>query len=411
MSGIAWLLGKVIRSGALRLIDETGRTHNIGDGSPACCTLQLNQRLSTWRFLINPSLYMSEAYVDGLWGLAEGSLADFMALSARNWANLTGFPPVREVRRLRRLGERLGQYNPIGIARKNVAHHYDLSDRLFDLFLDADRNYSCAYFLRPDDSLERAQEQKQCHLAAKLLLDDSALTVLDIGSGWGGLGLYLAKAADCRVTGVTLSAQQHKASRKRARRAGLSDRVDFRLQDYRELDGKFDRIVSVGMFEHVGKRNYDEFFNRIASLLADDGVAVLHSIGRFDQPCPVNPFIRKHIFPGADVPCLSEVLASVEGSGLLATDVEVLRLHYAETLRLWRERFLKNRRRIAKIYDERFCRMWELYLAGCEMGFRYQGLMVFQLQLAKRQDALPLTREYMFEWERDQGEQQMQAAE
>jgi cyclopropane-fatty-acyl-phospholipid synthase len=294
-----------------------------------------------------------------------------------------------------------------------VAHHYDLSGRLYDLFLDRDRQYSCAYFTHAHDDIEQAQADKKRHIAAKLRLDEGAGTILDIGSGWGGLGLYLAKVSGGRVVGVTLSEEQHKLSGQRAQEAGLAGRVDFRLQDYRTLDGRFDRIVSVGMFEHVGKRHYREFFDKVHALLDDNGVALLHTIARFNEPGPIHPFMRKYIFPGADVPTLSEMLPEIEKSGLLVADIEILRLHYAETLRLWRKRFEENRAAIRALYDERFCRMWEAYLIGCEMGFRHQGLMVAQIQLVRRQEALPLTRDYMVDWERRQKshERRPQAAE
>ena len=232
------------------------------------------------------------------------------------------------------------------------------------------------------------------------------MNVLDIGSGWGGLGLYIADVSDADVTGVTLSTEQHKLSNERAKTAGIDERVRFRLQDYRELPEKFDRIVSVGMFEHVGKKNYAEFFDKLRDLLTDDGVAVIHSIGRLDRPNAINPFIRKYIFPGADVPALSEVMPVVEKSGLICTDIEILRLHYAETLRHWREAFEARRDEVAAIYDEKFCRMWDLYLVICEMGFRYENLMVFQIQLTKSLETVPLTRDYMVDWERAQADKE-----
>jgi len=255
--------------------------------------------------------------------------------------------------------------------------------------------YSCAYFREPGISLEQAQIEKKRLLTAKLNIDRPGLKVLDIGSGWGGLGLHLAGEAGCDVTGVTLSVEQHRVSQDRARVAGLDGHISFDLRDYREIQGSFDRIVSVGMFEHVGKGNYLEFFSKIRDLLADDGVCVLHTIGRSNEPGPINPFIRKYIFPGSDVPCLSEVLPIVERTGLLVTDIEVLRLHYAETLRHWRQRFQANRARIRELYDERFCRMWEIYLGGTELSFIHQNMVVFQIQLTKRLDAVPLTRDYM----------------
>jgi cyclopropane-fatty-acyl-phospholipid synthase len=291
------------------------------------------------------------------------------------------------------------QYNWLGRARRNVAHHYDLSDTLYDLFLDTDRQYSCAYFAGPDESIETAQANKKRHIAAKLLLKPGQ-RVLDIGCGWGGLALYLAKECSVDVTGLTLSKEQCRVAERRAAAAGLADRVRFELLDYRQMAGTFDRIVSVGMFEHVGVVHYPAFFAKLNQLLAADGVALLHAIGRKDGPGATNPWLRKYIFPGGYSPALSEVVPVVERTGLWLTDVEILRLHYAETLKTWRHRFLANRERIRALYDERFCRMWEFYLAGCEMAFRHQGQIVFQMQLAKSIDAVPLTRDYITDWER-----------
>jgi cyclopropane-fatty-acyl-phospholipid synthase len=295
---------------------------------------------------------------------------------------------------------RLHQYNPLPRARQNAAHHYDLSDQLYELFLDKDRQYSCAYFHDSTDDLEMAQLNKMRHLAAKLLVRPGH-TVLDIGSGWGGLALYLAGECGADVTGLTLSVEQHKVAERRAAAAGLSDRVRFRLRDYREELGHYDRIVSVGMFEHVGVNHYDAFFAKLKSLLTPDGIALLHSIGRKDGPGSTNPWTRKYIFPGGYVPALSEVVPIAERFRLWITDIEILRLHYAETLRAWRGRFERNRDSVRAIYDERFCRMWEMYLVGSEIAFRRQDLMVFQMQLAKAVDAAPLTRDYMLNWERE----------
>lgn len=392
------LLRMIIKTGALRLIDEKGNSHVFGEGAPDC-TLRVARKGAGNHIARNPRLRFFEAIMEGDLVLEQGNLRQLMELLAKNYNNLDRHPALLALRRITRQTNRLSQYNPIGKAQKNVAHHYDLSRQLYDLFLDADRQYSCAYFVSPDDSLETAQENKKCHLASKLYLERPNLKVLDIGSGWGGLGLYLAQIADCDVTGVTLSQEQHALSEERAKEAKLEDRCRFYLRDYREDDGHYDRIVSVGMFEHVGKKNYDEFFFKIRDLLKDDGVCVLHSISRFDEPSAVIPFIRKYIFPGGDIPALSEVTASIERSGLYITDIEVLRLHYAETLRNWHERFLANRERIEEIYDERFCRMWELYLLASEMGFRYTNLMVFQIQLTKKLETLPLTRDYMTQWE------------
>lgn len=398
---LSGLISRMIKKGTLTVVHADGRRTRFGDGHEPSATIKLHDRHAERRLAFNPALRVPEAYMDGTLTLEEGSdLRDFLDLIARNWASLEAQPMYQWGNELLRQGRRLKQFNPIGKARENVAHHYDLSGTLYDHFLDPDRQYSCAYFRHPDASLEQAQYDKKQHLAAKLYLTRPGLKTLDIGSGWGGLGLYLANEAGCDVTGVTLSVEQHKLSQQRAEQMQLQDHCEFKLEDYRNEQGPYDRIVSVGMFEHVGKANYDEFFGKISDLLADDGVCVIHSIGRFDQPSPINPFIRKYIFPGADVPSLSEVTTAVEKSGLFTTDIEILRLHYAETLRHWYERFQAQRGEVAALYDERFCRMWEMYLAGCEMGFRHQGLMVFQLQLTKSLDALPLTRDYMFDWER-----------
>jgi cyclopropane-fatty-acyl-phospholipid synthase len=386
------LLKSIVRTGSLRLIDGAGRMHEYGDGTPPHCTVRLGARRLDYTLALNPELSIGEAYMDGLLTIEEGTLFDLLEIAAKNYSN---FERKVWFALLSRVMRRLKQCNPISRARANVAHHYDLSDQLYDLFLDKDRQYSCAYFTSKDDSLEMAQENKKRRIAAKLLLDRPHLKILDIGSGWGGLGLYLAEETGADVTGVTLSVEQHKIAEARAAAAGLADRVRFHLCDYRQEPGQYDRVVSVGMFEHVGKKNYDEFFARLNELLAIDGVALLHSIGYSDAPAPINPFIRKYIFPGADLPTLSEVFAAVERAGLIVTDVEILRLHYAETLRHWRERFIANRQRIAALYDERFCRMWEFYLVLCEIGFRFRFNMVFQMQLTKRFDAVPLTRDYM----------------
>lgn len=395
-----------IRMQALRVIDAKGKEYVFGDGSRPRCTVRLWKRSLNYTLPLNPGLSVAEAYLDGDLTIEDGTLFDFIEVAAINYSRIETFPLLNILRWIGIGSRKLKQYNPIGVAQKNVAHHYDLSSELYELFLDRDRQYSCAYFSDPGEDLETAQLNKKRHLAAKLLLNGDGLNVLDIGSGWGGLGLYLANVSDADVTGVTLSTEQHKASCERAQNAGVDDRVEFRLQDYRELPEKFDRIVSVGMFEHVGKKNYPEFFAKLGDLLTDDGVAVIHSIGRLDTPNAINPFIRKYIFPGADVPALSEVTTVVEKSGLLCTDIEILRLHYAETLRHWRERFEARREEVAAIYDERFCRMWDLYLIICEMGFRYESLMVFQIQLTKSLDAVPLTRDYMVDWERAQADKE-----
>ncbi|HEX4112636.1 MAG TPA: cyclopropane-fatty-acyl-phospholipid synthase family protein [Stellaceae bacterium] len=391
------ILKSFIREGSLRVVDAGGRSYLVGDGTAPRATIRLTTKRLEYSLALNPSLSVGEAYMDGTLAIEDGALYDFLEVVARNFDNVARLPWLAAIERI---GRGFKQYNPIGTARRNVAHHYDLSAELYDIFLDRDRQYSCGYFASPTDSLEVAQENKKRHIAAKLLLDRPGLKVLDIGSGWGGLALSIAEQSGADVTGVTLSTEQHKLSSARAEAAGLADRVRFHLRDYREEGGCYDRIVSVGMFEHVGKRNYAEFFAKLRTLLTDDGVALVHAIGYSDTPAPINPFIRKYIFPGADLASLSEVFAVVERSALFVTDVEILRLHYAETLRHWRLRFMARRAEAVRLYDERFCRMWEFYLVLCEIGFRLRTNMVFQMQLAKRVDAVPVTRDYMVDAER-----------
>ncbi len=405
------LLTQLVRSGTLTVIDADGRVSVFGDGEVPKATIRFHSRAVARKLPFNPSLYFGEGYMDGTITIEDGGLDEFLEIALKNYAHLEAHWLFRILALVSRQTRWLAHYNTMVKARRNVAHHYDLSGRLYELFLDCDRNYSCAYFTEPHDNLERAQEDKKLHLASKLLLDRPGLKVLDIGSGWGGLAIYLAETAGCDVTGVTLSEEQHRESERRARHNGLETHCRFLLRDYREETGRYDRIVSVGMFEHVGRRHYDEFFAKVRDLLSDDGACLLHSIGRADPPSGSNPFIRKYIFPGGELPALSEVLAAVERSGLFVTDLEILRLHYAETLKLWYERFEANRREITALYDERFCRMWELYLKASETSFRHQPQIVFQLQLARRIDALPLTRDYMTEWERRRGADSIRAAE
>jgi cyclopropane-fatty-acyl-phospholipid synthase len=384
----------------LRLIAANGKSYDIGDGTVPHLAIKLHRKNLEWLLGFNPQLKIGEAYMDGLLTIEQGNLRDFLQFLLFNYNASRDSPMMRRIEWLHGATLRIKQFNPIGRARRNASFHYDLPDRLYDFFLDPDRQYSCAYFRNPGDSLEQAQRNKKRHIASKLLLDRPDLRVLDIGSGWGGLGLYLAREAGCRVTGVTLSTEQLKFSRARAWREGLSKICRFELRDYRQEKGPYDRIVSVGMFEHVGKKNYDEFFAKIRDLLTEDGVCLLHAVGRFNEPGLVNAFIRKHVFPGADVPVLSEVLEPIERSGLLVTDIEILRLHYAKTLKRWSERLRTHRAEIVELYGERFYRKWEFYLISCEMGFRCDALMVFQIQLGKRREALPITRDYMTDWER-----------
>ena len=391
------LFGAFIRRGTFKLTTSRGKAFTFGDGTGAPVAVRLTTRATELGILFDPELKFGEAYMDGTLVVEHGTIADVLAvllgqgMEAPNWARLQWL--------LRYVGRRLSQFNPRKRARRNVAHHYDLDGRLYSLFLDADRQYSCAYFETPDSSLDDAQLAKKRHLAAKLRLEPDQ-RVLDIGCGWGGLGLYLAELGGGDVTGITLSQEQHAVANERAAEKGLRHRARFLLQDYRDMRDRFDRIVSVGMFEHVGISHYEAFFGKCAELLSDDGVMMLHSIGRSEGPNVTNPWIAKYVFPGGYIPALSEVVPAIERVGLLVTDIEILRLHYAETLKAWRERFLAHREDVERIYEPRFVRMWEFYLAASEMSFREQNMMVMQIQLAKRQGVVPNTRDYISREER-----------
>jgi cyclopropane-fatty-acyl-phospholipid synthase len=396
---LAQLFRAVLKRGELTVIDANGRMRRYGDAALGPqVTIRLHDRALHTRLPLNPRLVVGEAYMDGTLTVEDGTIYDFLDLIGLNLGSGRINAWDKWFVRYETLLRTFQQANPLRTARTHVAHHYDLSDELYDLFLDDDRQYSCAYFPNRGMTLEEGQEAKKRHIAAKLRLEPGQ-KVLDIGSGWGGFGLYLAQTENLDFTGVTLSTEQHKVSQQRAIEAGLADQVRFHLRDYREVDGTYDRIVSVGMFEHVGIPHYAEFFEKIADLLRDDGVALLHTIADRGVPVACNPWIRKYIFPGGYCPSLSVVLPFIERAGLWVTDIEILRLHYAETLRHWRTRFMANQHRVRALYDERFCRMWEFYLASCEMAFRRMGLMVAQIQLTKSVDAAPLTRDYMVEWE------------
>ena len=391
------LLDRIVRSGNLVFIDAAGLPHRFGDGSGTAVVARIQDWRTELALAADPHLALGAAYIEGRLQLVEGSAYDLVALLMSNLGMNTLPRWAANIDAGRRTARRIMQHNPAWRSLRNVHHHYDIDPRIYDLMLDADHQYSCAYFT-PGADLEAAQIAKKRHIAAKLMLAPGQ-RILDIGSGWGGLGLYLARVGDGEVTGVTLSREQLKIARERSWRAGLANRVKFELEDYRATKGPFHRVVSVGMFEHVGINHYQAFFDKVRDLLTDDGVALIHSIGRTDGPGFTNPFISRYIFPGGYFPALSEVLPAIEQSGLVVGDVEILRLHYAETLRAWRERFMARRAQAVAITGEHFARMWELYLAGSEASFRYQGLMVFQIQLAKRIDTLPLTRDYIYETE------------
>jgi cyclopropane-fatty-acyl-phospholipid synthase len=402
---LAPLLRTLIKDGALLVRTPGGRLISIGgareeDGG---LVVAIRDWATAAKIAWNPALAVGEAYMDGRLTIERGSLYELLALGTRN---------VERIGRRRGLpgAGRRPRVNERRAARRNVSHHYDLSGELYELFLDRDRQYSCGYFTAPGMSLDEAQAAKKRHLAAKLLLEPGH-RVLDIGSGWGGLALTLAEEHGADVVGVTLSTEQLEEANKRAAARGLDRRVRFELRDYRDIVGKFDRIVSVGMFEHVGPAHYGAYFDAIARLLDDKGVAVLHTIGRLTAPTPPQPWFEKYIFPGHYLPALSEILPAIEGSGLIVADVEVLRIHYADTVRLWRERFLENKHKVLAIHDERFCRMWEFYLTAGEAGFRVGRNAVFQIQLTKALDGAPRTRDYITDFDRSTAEGARVAAE
>lgn len=408
---LAQIARRIVRRGQLTLIDADGNRHVVGEeGSGPVAAFRITDKAWQRRILLNPQLAIGEAYMEGALVPVDCDIADVLRVLIANISHVRHSRWYGLLDRFRFFTRRIAQHNPVGKAKKNVAHHYDLSDTLYDRFLDRDRFYSCAYFEPGIDDLETAQAAKARHLAAKLRIEPGH-RVLDIGAGWGALALHLSRLGAQRVDGVTLSEEQHAYAKDWMAREGVSDRVDIRLEDYRNVRQRYDRIVSVGMFEHVGIGHYREYFETVRDLLEEDGIAVIHSIGTSAPPHANNPWIEKYIFPGGYIPALSDVLPVVERAGLKVTDLEILRLHYAETLKHWRARFDAHREEIAQLYDERFCRMWEFYLAGSEMSFREGELMVFQIQLAKSHAAVPLTRDYIYQFDREHAEGLLAAAE
>ena len=396
------VLKKLVKTGDLTVTDWKGRVTRYGDGTTPKVHIKFATSAAARKIALDPDLYLGECYQNNEFQILDGSIYDFMQLALQNTgatgntsANMNGTTIFHKMLYKSRMAiRRFDQSNSEKRARDNVHTHYDLSGKLYDLFLDQDRQYSCAYFGREDMTLEQAQLAKKRHIAAKLNIKPG-MKVLDIGSGWGGMGLYLADMCGADVTGVTLSQEQHKLSNERAMERGFDGQVRFLLKDYRHLTEKFDRIVSVGMFEHVGVGHYGEFFKKCSELLKPDGTALLHSINRSDGPGATSAWMKKYIFPGGYVPALSEVMPHLERHSLYVTDIEILRMHYAKTLRNWRERFQTNRDKVKALYDERFCRMWEFYLAGSECSFRFIGMNNFQIQFGLDQHHLPYTRDYM----------------
>jgi cyclopropane-fatty-acyl-phospholipid synthase len=390
------ILTRFVRVGSLTVRFPDGRQKTYGPGSEPAAGASIATWSAVRGLLTNPALVFGDTFVSGEIQLLDCRLEDLLNVLFCN-IHVGGHHPGLALRRaIARALRKIAQYNPIPRSKRNIEQHYDLNGRLYSLFLDRDRQYSCAYFSRGDETLEEAQAEKKRHIAQKLCLDRPDLHVLDIGCGWGGMAITLAQDFGARVTGITLSTEQLAEARARVAAAGLADRITLKLEDYRTITGRYDRIVSVGMFEHVGITHYRQFFAALKNLLTDDGIALIHAIGRSDGPAVTNPWIARHIFPGGYSPALSEVFRAVEHEKLITTDVEILRLHYAETLRHWRRRFEANRDAIAALYDSRFTRLFELYLTGSEFSFRHLHHMVWQLQLARRQDAVPLTRDYLF---------------
>ncbi len=390
------MLKAMLRQGALGIVMPDGTHFRYGDDSGAPVTVRVHDTATVRHLVLNPELALGEGYMNGTLTINGDDVQGLLGLIVRN---IHGAPRVwwhKPFLTLRRALRRFAQNNVAPRARRNVAHHYDLSGRLYDLFLDADQQYSCAYFRDPSDTLKQAQAQKKDHIARKLMIQPG-MRVLDIGCGWGGMALTLARDHGAHVLGITLSKEQHARATMRATREGLSDQVEFRLCDYRDVEGTFDRIVSIGMFEHVGLPHHKTFFDTIRDRLAPDGIALVHTIGWMDRPNATNPWIEKYIFPGGYIPTLSETAVAVENSQLWTADIECWRLHYAYTLRHWFDRFTDNQHEVRALYDDRFVRMWRFYLAACEQTFRHGPQAVLQFQLSRKIDAVPLTRDYLYQ--------------
>ena len=387
------LLKKILKKGYLVWIKPNGLDFEYGDKIGTPIRMWTTSDFSEIKMLMNPSLHFGESYMNGSLILEEGTIHDLLKLIFINSGSNADHWVMKVDKIIRAVRNRIISSNYISKSKKNVAHHYDLSDKLYDLFLDKDRQYSCAYFNSPNDTLEQAQLNKKQLIAKKLLLEKDQ-NVLDIGSGWGGMASYLSKNFNVNVKGVTLSEEQIAYSEKRKIEESL-DKVEYKLEDYRKVEETYDRIVSVGMFEHVGTPHYQEFFNKVYELLNEKGIALIHTIGRIDQPTTNDPWIEKYIFPGGYIPALSEVMQRVEKSGLTTTDIQVLKFHYAETLKRWRYNFYDNLDKVKEFYDEKFCRMWDFYLSSSQASFEESTLVIYQLQLSKDKKTVPDSRDYL----------------
>ena len=389
-------LRKLIKDDGFELVDANKKSHIIGKPKKENpIKLKILDKSLHWKLLMNPDLYLGEGYMDGSIVIENGTLTEFLDIALKNVGRKHTNEISNILGKFRRVYRYLTNLNLIGKSKENVAHHYDISEKFYDLFLDEKRQYSCAYFKNEDDTLEIAQNNKIDHIIKKLNLKPNQ-KVLDIGCGWGTLAIDIAKKTQCEVVGITLSENQLEYAKKKAKEMNLENQVEFRLADYRQLNEKFDRVVSVGMFEHVGRNFYKKYFNKVYDFLNEDGVALIHTIGSVNPPRPPQPWITKYIFPGGYTPSLSEVSAPIEKSGLILSDIEVLRTHYQHTLRNWKDRFMSKKEHVLEMFDEKFFRMWEFYLVGCEMAFKWGDQVVFQLQLTKKLKATPITRDYIY---------------
>tara|TARA_Y100001970_G_scaffold173713_1_gene212134 strand:+ start:577 stop:1767 length:1191 start_codon:yes stop_codon:yes gene_type:complete len=389
-------LNNLFKNDGFLLEDANGNEHIIGKPiSENPIKMKIHDKKLHYKLLLYPDLYLGEAYTDGKITFKKGNISDFLDLALKNVGRKKTNAISEFINTIRGSYRYLTNFNFIKKSKMNVAHHYDISDELYFLFLDPLKQYSCAYFKNENDSLEEAQKNKINHIIKKLNIKENS-KVLDIGSGWGHLSMEIAKQAKCQVTGVTLSQNQYEYSKQKAKELNLGNQVQFKLMDYREVSEKYDRIVSVGMFEHVGRKFYKTFFNKVSEILKDDGVALLHTIGSVNSPRNPQPWITRYIFPGGYTPSLSEVSGPIEKSGLILSDLEVLRMHYAHTLKNWKNRFKKNKEKVLKMFDERFFRMFEFYLSSCEMAFRHGDQVVYQIQLTKRLNTAPSTRDYIY---------------
>ncbi|SLN22969.1 Cyclopropane-fatty-acyl-phospholipid synthase [Roseivivax jejudonensis] len=405
------MLRRLVVLGELTVEWPDGSVTRYGRPEQFAARARIADRAMARALCLSPVLALGEGYMDGRIEVADNELFDLVALLVRNRERGGAMPKwVSAVQAWRNMAKTFALRNTPGSARRNVAHHYDISDDLYRLFLDRDMQYSCAYFERPDMTLDEAQEAKKHHIARKLRIEPG-MRVLDIGCGWGGMALTLARDYGAHVTGVTLSSNQHRTAQARAAEQGVSERTDFRLQDYRDVTERFDRIVSVGMLEHVGPPQFPTYFDKVGELLDEDGIALIHTIGLTGPPSPTSPWILKYIFPGGYVPALSDLAGPLENAGLWTADIEVLRGHYGPTLHHWRERFESNLPRVLEMYDERFVRMWRFYLAACETAFEEQHQAVYQLQLSKKQYAVPRTRGYLYADAAARGRSWAQAAQ